>query len=741
MNEFLINFPLERTHCGVPLGNGNMGTLVWGGDNRLCLTVNRGDLWDHRQGEYVMPGQTYKDLVALHDPYDVEPVNQRFIRKDFPIDYERDGVWWTSSRLPVGRFELELNPGLKLSKAVLEYASGMLTVFTENGRSLRLVHSFSGNQLLIEDADRIIARVKCRPAWEWAGETLAKVGFVPPEMLDGESGDGWFQACPDDFGVTALCRRTDYGLAVSLELGYAPVLNKASEDFQTTFKAVAGWWKNYWEDAPSIRIPDDFLNRFYKFAMYKFACATHPGGIACSLQGPWLEEYQTAPWSCDYHFNVNIQQIYTLAFAAGKFEHLMPLFDMLESESFQRVMRENARNLFGIDDGLLLTHAVDDRGYQCGGVSVGSVLDFACGGWTAQLYWLYYKYTLDKEFLKKRAYPFIYGVMRVFEETLEEHDGRLSIPLSISAEYGSIFQIEKDGRSVWQNTGRDPSYQLACIHMLSDMLLETSEILGFNPKPVWLEIKQRVPEYTLIGEQGNEHIAVWEGKDLDVCHRHHSHLACIYPFDTLKNISPEQQRIIDNSIDHWILKGMGEWSEWCYPWAAIIQARLGFKDAPVILLNIWKEIFINEGFATVYLPKFRGLSAHRRNDMLKPKETSEIMQLDGTMAGATAIIEILVHEKQGVVHLFPGVPDKWLDISFKNIRLPGAFLISAERKNGKLISLSIKSLKGGAMKLKADDSESAVQLQFSSGEEKELCRCQTNHVVPSSDHVFSRSRV
>ena len=119
-----------------------------------------------------------------------------------------------------------------------------------------------------------------------------------------------------------------------------------------------------------------------------------------------------------------------------------------------------------------------------------------------------------------------------------------------------------------------------------------------------------------------------------------------------------------------------------------------------MLLNIWKEIFINEGWATVYLPKFRGLSAHRRNDMLKPKETSEIMQLDGTMAGATAILEMLVHEKQGVVHVFPAVPDEWLDISFKNIRLPGAFLISAERKNGRLISLSIKSLKGGTMKLK-----------------------------------------
>ena len=299
---------------------------------------------------------------------------------------------------------------------------------------------------------------------------------------------------------------------------------------------------------------------------------------------------------------------------------------------------------------------------------------------------------------------------------IEERDGKLSIPLAPSPEYGVCFKV--GGRNVQE--GRDPSMQLASVHMLADALIEAAEILGVKPAAKWLDIRKRLPLYTLTGEQDNQHIALWEGQDLDVCHRHHSHLACIYPFDTLKNISPEQQHIIDNSIDHWILKGMGEWSEWCYPWAAIIQARQGFKEAPALLLDVWKEIFINESLATVYLPKFRGLCAHRRNDMLKPKETSEIIQLDGTMAGATAILEMLVHERQGVVHLFPGVPDKWLDISFKNIRLPGAFLISAERKHGKLTLLNIKSLKGGMMKLKADDNAPVVQLQFSSGEEKDI---------------------
>ena len=63
---------------------------------------------------------------------------------------------------------------------------------------------------------------------------------------------------------------------------------------------------------------------------------------------------------------------------------------------------------------------------------------------------------------------------------------------------------------------------------------------------------------------------------------------------------------------------------------------------------------------------------------------------------------MLVHARGGETHIFPGVPDDMEDISFTNIRLPGAFLISAERKNFKLQSISIKSLIGGSIIIHAD---------------------------------------
>ncbi len=699
-NTFALNFPISRPHCGIAMGNGCLGAMVWGNEN-LHITVNRSDFWDHRGGELISLNSSYREFAdiartrgggqALYDAHAAYTV---------PTP---DNVF-KPQRLPVGRFEFSFHSGVFPVVAELDYETGTVTIKLSNGKDLKIFLSVSQNYIMIVDRTNIIRHVFIKPSWDFekSREWLRKYGFSPPEIIDESDINGWIQSCPEDSSLISMCVRKKNQYVISLELTddigktLEPAKQKAfclNEHKILTENRI--WWDNYWLDTPEINIPDDFFQTFFKNALYKFACATNPNGCACSLQGPWHEEYQHAQWSGDYHFNVNIQQIYTLAFAIGKYDHLMPLFNMLESESFHNCLRHNAKALFGIDDGLWFTHAVDDRGFQCGGLGPGSILDPACGAWTALLYWKYYQYTGDTGFLLKRAYPFISGIMRCFEEMLEEYNGRLSIPLAISAEYGSS---NPDAGYA----GRDPSNQLAAAHMLAKILTEACDVLSISLKPVWEKIKTALPHYTLIENSQNEkRIAIWENQDIDECHRHHSHLACIYPFDSLPDKLTESEReVIDNSIDHWIAKGMGGWSEWCMPWAAIIQTRMGFSEAPLITLNIWKEIFINEGYATVYLPRTRGVVAHCRHDMMKDRATSEIMQLDGTMGGADALLEMLAHQHGDTVFLFKGIPDKWREVSFDNIHLPGGFIISGKRKNGKLDYINIKSPANKKLKIK-----------------------------------------
>jgi len=707
-----FEFPLPRTHTGVALGNGNMGALVWGQEpNRLNVTVSRNDFWDHRNGGLLREGGTYERLKAAY-------------RSDAPNAMREvlspgvEAVWRSGARastlLPVGRFELCLRDDTVLRQAVLDCGTGCLRVVVDGSdATLKLVLSPIRNVLLVVDEGGLVGDVVGRPSWEWTEDEFLRRGFPAPERIADEGLVGWVQACPEDPALCALAKKTPEGVGIALSLGDRPedaersarewVDEMAKQGKGAIREESRAWWNAYWSRVPEVEIPSRFFSRFLLYAHYKFGCATNPNSPRpAPLQGPWIEEYQFPPWGGDYTCNVNIEQIYTMTFCGQNLDHIHPLFDMLESKPFQEAMRHNARVLLGIDDGLLLTHTVNDLGRQCQvGFTPHSALDQAVAAWLAHLYWLYCMYTGDDVFLKERAYPFMLGVMRVFEEMLEDRDdGSLWLPVSVSPEYGVT------GFKEHRQEGPNASMQLACIHMLANALTACCRVLGTEPRPIWKAIKARLPLFATVGESGEqERIAIWEGQDLAVCHRHHSHLASVYPFDLTGEMTERELEVVANAIAHWLRMGMGAWSEWCFPWAALIEARMGMSEGPYALLKIWRDVFINEGMATVYLPRFHGVTAHRYSDIDKLKETHEIMQLEGTAAGATALFEMLVHTHGGVTRVFPATPQAWVDVAFRRVPQPGGFLISASRRGGTTASVEVTSLRGGRLSLDVHDQE------------------------------------
>jgi hypothetical protein len=125
--------------------------------------------------------------------------------------------------------------------------------------------------------------------------------------------------------------------------------------------------------------------------------------------------------------------------------------------------------------------------------------------------------------------------------------------------------------------------------------------------------------------------------------------------------------------------GIGKWSEWCIPWANIIYTRMGLNEAPMQLFNIWREIFVNEGLSTVYLPRMLSLIAHRRHDIAKPKDDNEVMQLDGCGGFLDAFTQMSAYTRFDKLYLFNGMPQKWHDVSVENLLLPGGGRLSADR--------------------------------------------------------------
>ena len=655
-----FSFPLERTHCGVPLANGNFGALVWGKES-LCVTVNQSDLWDHRNGRVVDPRDRYSRFVehaALHG-----------CNRELNTLFHREDLYGAPRRMAVGRFEFTFAPGNMPVTAELDYFSGKLKVTLANGGVLELCLVLGKNVLYIDDPAGNIKDVIMKPASDFPQVRAFNTdrGTDEYEKLP----DGWRIPMPADTDFTVRVLKSSYGYRIFTNT------DSCDADREKTIAATAEWWSKVFSKVCKIKTPDEWWNRFYAFQVYKLAAATAPGGKAAGLQGPWHEEYQEPKWAGDYHFNVNVQMVYGSLCRLGLHEHLLPLFDMIESAPFRESMKHNARSLFGVEDALWQTHAVDDRGRQCGGISCGAVLDPACGAWTALLYYDYFVHTGDMAFLKDRAYPYIYGIMRGYEEMLDKD---FNIPVAISAEYASSNQ------NMTTVAGRNPSYQMAAMRRLAGILIELSALLKVQERPIWRRILAKVPHFTTVGgydsyaRSDESRIAIWEGQDLEVCHRHHSHLGCIWPFDSLPaEPSQEIRQVVENSVTHWISMGMGKWSEWCMPWASIIYTRTGLSEAPMQLFNMWKEIFVNEGLCVVYLPRMLSLIAHRRHDIAKPKDQHEVMQLDGTGGFVDAFIQMCAYTKEQQLHLFKGIPEKWKEVEITDLHLPGGGLLSASK--------------------------------------------------------------
>jgi len=415
--------------------------------------------------------------------------------------------------------------------------------------------------------------------------------------------------------------------------------------------------------------------------MYKLAGLSVPGGPAATLQGPWVEEHRLPPWSADYHFNINVQECYWPAYPGNHLETLEPLFEMIRS--WEPQLRRNARVFAGVDDGFLLPHAVDDRCTCMGGFWTGAV-DHGSTAWTAQLMWLYYRYSMDEAFLRETAYPFMKGALRVYEAMLaDDGDERLCLPIGVSPEFGGA------GLSAW---GKNASFQLAIIHFLCRKLLVASELLGLDEsqRATWRRIDERLP-LAAFSPDGSQ-IDLWEGQRLSESHRHHSHLAGLYPFDVFDFHGCESdRRVVANSMRHLTRMGMGAWSGWCVPWASILFARTDHAGMAELLLEIFAKTFMNEGYGSLHDAQFPGFTTLCGRP--------DIMQIEAAMGAACAVQEMLVQCAHGVVRVFPAVAPSWRAVSFQRLRAEGAFLISGEKARGQIRSVQIESERGGTLRL------------------------------------------
>ncbi|MDD5708576.1 MAG: hypothetical protein PHR35_21870 [Kiritimatiellae bacterium] len=701
------HFPLPRTHTGILLGNGRQGLMVWG-ETTLNITIGRAGFWDHRGGNPILGETTFREVRAR-----LEADDEKAIRALFGSRERKPGLPPSPRQYGGGRVELAFADGFRPVTGLVRLDDATLTVALEapDGRTANVVVRQDVRDELawveLDEAAHGPVTVKLVAAWDVLKEQLASVGVSPPRRWQSADGGGFVQTLPEDAPLAIAWERRSNALLLATALG--PDAEAQARQLSTTAatdRAVTRtrrWWKAYWRDIPRVELPDADQQFAYNYGCYKQAGLSTPGAPAATLQGPWMEEYQIPPWSNDYHFNINVQLVYGSCYATNRLAHLEPLWAMIRE--WLPTLRKYAEHFFQAPGALMLPHAVDDRCQVIGAFWSGTI-DHACTAWMAQMAWLHYRYSMDEQVLRELAWPLLNGAFNGFWAMLEEvEEGgvrRLTLPVSVSPEFSSGTM-----RGTW---GRDSSFQLAAVHMLADILPRAARVLKEPEDPRWSDAQRRLPPYSTAPAMPwyrslkGRRIALWHDVDLPRSHRHHSHLASIWPFRTVDPFDPAHTEVVAHSLQHWSWLGAGEWTGWCIPWAAILCARCNQADAALLWLKWWQYLYTNTGHGTLHNADFGGCTGIHDGALFeprfaKPQPFAEVMQMDAGMAAVSAILELLVQCRADAIHVAPALPKWWRELRFDGVRTEGAFLVGATVEAARVKEVRVTSLAGAPLKL------------------------------------------
>ena len=652
-------FPRDTDcHEGIPFSDGRTGVLVWGGGDTVNITVGRGDLWDHRGGYPWTAEQNYSNIVAAVQSGNGEKLKTLFVN-EVPANW--GGTRYNPYMLPLARVVVKVK-GRSLATGTLDPFTGLGEILLDDGSAIKLAMGRPGSAFAMKFASGLEFEADIKHCLAFANleKLLLPRGFKHAVKFADGGVFGFDWELPADKPVWMNCVRKSGELMVETGRGIAPKSENGASFEKVRSESVARW-SEFWSEGARVKVPDPVVQRLFDYGMYRFGAMTEPEGFAAGLQGQWLEDDRLVPWNGDYHFNINVQECYSPAYRGGHFKNLLPLFRMVKT--WWPLLRDNAKKFCGVDDGFVLPHSVDDRGVCIGGFWAGTI-DHASTAWVASMMFRYVRFSGDMAFLKSDAYPFMRGAMNVYRAMMEERNGRLSIPLGPSPEWGA-----SDVKSC---VGRDPSFQLAAAHRVARDLITAAKMLGETPDPMWTDVEKRLPQYT----KGPGGFQLFEGQPFVASHRHHSHMAGLYPFDTIDLSDRATAADAFATYRIWVARGTGAWSGWCVPWAAILNVHAGNADAAVHMLRAWDAFYTNGGHGSCHDAQREGFTT-----MMGRK----VMQMDGLCAAATAVMELMVHEVNGQIEFFRGCPVSWKDVSFENIRLSDGRRVSGSRVNGKVI--------------------------------------------------------
>jgi alpha-L-fucosidase 2 len=702
-HKLVIPAPINRWDEAIPLGNGLIGALLWGDSSNIQISLDRGDCWDLRSPpEYKRSDFNWKNLKQLVAEKDLEAIRTRYSYPYLKCPYP--------TKLRIGRIGLHLSKIYKANAFNLDIFNALGAVNFDKGIIESFIDAKSPVGMIRLRGIEGIFKLYPPPYGEkqdakedkFSGGHVSLLGY-PASVSGGLESMQWFvQECAEGFKYAVVigqskCNTGDCDVAFTIAstndgtdpllIGQKRVSEALTNGFAAMFEEHKLWWHTFWSKS-EIDIPDKSIEQHYYLVQYYYGAASRRGMPAMPLQGLWTaDENILPPWKGDYHHDLNTQMSYWAYLTANHLDEGACFLDFLW-DRFD-VAKTFANEFYGTT-GACYPSVMGFDGQPLGGWPQYS-LSPTNNAWLAHQFYLHWRYTLDTEFLRQRAYPMCMSIAQCLVGLLEpDVHGKLKLPLSTSPE------IHDDQLAAWVIP--NSNYDLALMRWLLKAVAEMADTLGFGADAAWSnDIYDKLDDLAIddISFDGSTRpgsLKIAPDESLTVSHRHFSHIMAIYPLGTLHIENTDYDNaVIDASLRHLDMLGTGLWVGFSFTWMACIAARCGKPERALMMLQLFLKAFVSRnGFHLNGDYKNLGISSWNYRPFT----------LEANFAAAQAVHEMLLQSWNGTVRIFPAMPEDWLDASFENLRAEGAFLISAKRRAGNTIWIHVVAERDGVLRLR-----------------------------------------
>ena len=424
---------------------------------------------------------------------------------------------------------------------------------------------------------------------------------------------------------------------------------------------------------------------FFQYGRYlTIASSRENSPLPIALQGFFNDNKAcNMGWTNDYHLDINTEQNYWAANVGNLAECNAPLFTYIKDLAHHGA--KTAEVVYGCKGWTAHTTA-NVWGYTPASSTIIWGLFPMAGSWIASHLWIQYEFTQDKQYLAETAYPLLKGNAQFILDFLakDPKSGYLMTGPSISPE--NWFRTaggEEMVASMMPACDRELAYEI-----LSNCV-QASEILNTD-REFADSLRTAIAQLPPIQLRANGAIREWfeDFEEAHPNHRHTSHLLALYPFSqiTLEK-TPELAEAARKTIENRLSAENWEDTEWSRANMICMYARLKDAQEAYKSVQLLQGKLSRENLMTVSPGGIAGAEG-------------DIYSFDGNPAGTAGMAEMLVQNHEGYVEFLPCLPVEWKDGSFKGLCLKGGAEATAEWTNAVINKASLKATADQVLKVK-----------------------------------------